>query len=192
MIPQDPVLFSGTIRSNLDPRGDVSDDVLVVALRQCGFADTLSFNNNSPPQAAAVPQEAPLLVGTKSEDSSINAQLRMLLDMEISSGGERLSQGQRQLLCLGKALAVKNARVFLLDEATAAVDPVSEAALHRALGAHCQKTSATLLVVCHKIDSVKGLCNKVRSKMCFFLLWAMKLQRLIGQSYDLICSPHSG
>jgi ABC-type multidrug transport system fused ATPase/permease subunit len=171
VIPQDPFLFSGTIRSNLDPRGDVSDDALVDALRQCGFADTLSLNTNGTPPAATAPLEAQLLAGTKSEDSSINAQLRMLLDMEISSGGERLSQGQRQLLCLGKALAVKNAKVFLLDEATAAVDPVSEAALHRALGAHCQKTSATLLVVCHKIDSVKGLCNKVRAKIILFLFF---------------------
>lgn len=90
IIPQDPVLFSGSLRLNLDPFGQKSDDEVWRALE---LAHLKSFAKG-------------LTAG---------------LNHEISEGGENLSVGQRQLVCLARAL-LRKTKVLILDEATAAVD----------------------------------------------------------------------
>lgn len=90
IIPQDPVLFSGSLRLNLDPFGQKSDDDVWRALE---LAHLKSFVKG-------------LTAG---------------LNHEISEGGENLSVGQRQLICLARAL-LRKTKVLILDEATAAVD----------------------------------------------------------------------
>lgn len=90
IIPQDPVLFSGSLRINLDPFGQKSDDDLWRALE---LAHLKSFVKG-------------LTAG---------------LNHEVTEGGENLSVGQRQLICLARAL-LRKTKVLVLDEATAAVD----------------------------------------------------------------------
>lgn len=90
IIPQDPVLFSGSLRLNLDPFGQMSDDEVWRALE---LAHLKSFVKG-------------LTAG---------------LNHEVSEGGENLSVGQRQLVCLARAL-LRKTKVLILDEATAAVD----------------------------------------------------------------------
>ncbi|KAH7378047.1 ABC multidrug transporter [Cadophora sp. MPI-SDFR-AT-0126] len=92
-IPQDPVLFSGTVRSNLDYFKQVSDDKLEDALRAVKLASEAGDKK----------------AGFYSLDSS------------ISAGGANMSQGQRQLLCLARVF-IKNPKIIILDEATSAVD----------------------------------------------------------------------
>ena len=90
IIPQDPVLFSGSLRRNLDPFEDFSDDVLWSALEAVKLKESVS-------------------------DLSIG------LDAIITEGGSNLSVGQRQLVCLARAILRRNV-ILVLDEATANVD----------------------------------------------------------------------
>jgi ABC-type multidrug transport system fused ATPase/permease subunit len=92
IIPQDPVLFNGTIRSNLDPFHQTSDADLWTALRRVHLIEDLE-----------------------------PAMSRFTLDQHVGDEGSNFSLGQRQLLALARAL-VKKARIIIMDEATSSVD----------------------------------------------------------------------
>jgi len=78
IIPQDPVLFTGTLRKNLDPFGEFDDDVLWSALEDVKLKE------------------------------SMTAETQLGLDFLVSEGGSNLSVGQRQLVCLARTIFRKN------------------------------------------------------------------------------------
>ncbi|KAG8924864.1 hypothetical protein FRC02_010146 [Tulasnella sp. 418] len=106
LIPQDPLLFSGTIRSNLDPFGQHDDQRLWDALRWAHLV-----NNKEGEEEGQ-------------RDSAEPAQ-RFTLDTVIEEEGGNLSVGQRSLVSLARAIVIPSA-ITLLDEATASVDYVTD------------------------------------------------------------------
>uniref|UniRef100_A0A665VE18 ATP-binding cassette, sub-family C (CFTR/MRP), member 2 n=1 Tax=Echeneis naucrates TaxID=173247 RepID=A0A665VE18_ECHNA len=120
IIPQDPVLFSGTLRMNLDPFDKFTDEDLWRVLELSHLKDYV-------------------------------AGLQEKLEHEVTEGGENLSVGQRQLLCLARAL-LRKSRILILDEATAAVDLETDNLIQNTISkefSHC-----TVLTIAHRLHSI--------------------------------------
>jgi len=104
VIPQDPLLFSGTLRTNLDPFGLRDDATLNDALRRSYLIDSSRLSD--------------LSTSASSEGSGAQTPIqRFSLDTLIDAEGSNLSQGQKSLVSLARALVV-GAKILIMDEAT--------------------------------------------------------------------------
>ena len=83
--------------------------------------------------------------------SEVISELPKGIDSMVSEGGSNFSVGQRQLLCLARAILSKN-KILILDEATASVDRRTDQMLHESL--HESFGDATVIAVAHRLDTV--------------------------------------
>uniref|UniRef100_A0A8D0D9C1 ATP binding cassette subfamily C member 12 n=1 Tax=Sander lucioperca TaxID=283035 RepID=A0A8D0D9C1_SANLU len=120
IIPQDPVLFIGTVRYNLDPFNSYNDEEIWKALEKTYMKDAIS-------------------------------RLEGKLQAPVLENGENFSVGERQLICMARAL-LRNSKIIILDEATASIDSETDALIQNTIKEAFQ--DCTMLTIAHRINTV--------------------------------------
>jgi ABC-type multidrug transport system fused ATPase/permease subunit len=138
IVPQDPTLFHGSIRSNLDPFDQYTDDEIFAALRRVQLI--------GPDEPATSP---PTPTVPDSPTAKTNKNIFLNLQSPVAASGTNLSQGQRQLLCLARAM-LKTPTVLVMDEATASIDYATDSKIQETI----RELTGTVITIAHRLATI--------------------------------------
>ncbi|KAK7398090.1 hypothetical protein QQX98_012541 [Neonectria punicea] len=143
IIPQEAVLFNGTVESNLDPGGHVPKTLLDKALDNCKGIASFSAHNSDDEEGHAS--------GAADDVHGIS----ISLDTDVDARGENFSHGQRQVLSLCRAL-IRQSKLMLLDEATASMDYETDRGIQRVLRRELEEAGGgrTLVTIAHRLRTI--------------------------------------
>eukprot|EP00483_Globobulimina_turgida_P005559 UN05569 len=120
IIPQDAVLFSGSVRFNLDPFTEYNDNEIWDILKKCELYEFIHNKNDK-------------------------------LDYLVGENGSNFSHGQKQLICIGRAL-LKKSKILFLDEATSSIDKYTDKLIQKVI--RKQFTNTTILCIAHRLQTI--------------------------------------
>ena len=118
IIPQEPTLIEGTLRENVDPTENYSDEKIIEVLKEVGLDDFLEGKN---------------------------------LEYKIENNGNNISIGEKQLICIARAL-IKKSKIILMDEATANIDYKTETFLQNSINKELK--DCTVITIAHRIKTI--------------------------------------
>jgi len=160
VIAQDPTLFTGSIRFNVDPFREHSNAAIEELLLKAGLGDVLSRE----PEVSGAQAEEEKASGTElsslqpTNDLNTSGRNRQEkkkkgkgIYFKISEGGANLSAGERQLICICRAILRKN-KVVVLDEATANIDIVTEQKIQQLI--EHEFADSTVITIAHRLNTI--------------------------------------
>ncbi|EHK97094.1 putative ATP-dependent bile acid permease [Glarea lozoyensis 74030] len=158
IVPQDPTLFTGTIRTNLDPFNLFTDEDIFTALRRVQLIGAPT--STTTPSTPVTTTSSGLTLGqaldipapkdsTGASTPIANKNIFLNLSSTVTESGNNLSQGQRQLLCLARAL-LKQPRVLMMDEATASIDYNTDSKIQETI----RELNSTIITIAHRLQTI--------------------------------------
>merc|ERR1712194_639108 len=147
IIPQDPVMFEGSVQFNVDPVGNYTRQEIVDSIKKVQVWDslvTLIKSTHEKNQTSINNENA----GSKLSEKQLE---NKVLDFIVESNGDNLSQGQKQLICIARAIVVKP-KILLMDEATANIDEKTDKTIQDVI--KHEFSTSTIITIAHRLNTI--------------------------------------